>query len=43
VERQAKKMVAGLSPVPDQTKSALLRARRHGNSFFGASGAMEQI
>src|SRR5882762_7796197 len=31
-------MVARLTPVPDQIKSALLPARRHGNSFCGACG-----
>jgi hypothetical protein len=36
-------MVARLAPVRDQIKPTLLPARRHGNSFFGASGVMEQI
>jgi hypothetical protein len=36
-------MIAGLAPLPDQIKSALLPARRHGSSLFGLCGRMEQI
>jgi hypothetical protein len=36
-------MVAGLALAPDQIKSTLLSARRHGNSFFVYAGVMEQI